>query len=57
MDYVNLGKAGLKVSRICLGCMSYGAPAAGGLKGGRHAWALDEGETNTKKKDFSESFW
>jgi aryl-alcohol dehydrogenase-like predicted oxidoreductase len=23
MDYVNLGKTGLKVSRICLGCMSY----------------------------------
>ena len=23
MDYVNLGKSGLKVSRICLGCMSY----------------------------------
>ena len=29
MDYVNLGKTGLKVSRICLGCMSYGAPAQG----------------------------
>ena len=24
MDYVNLGKSGLKVSRLCLGCMSYG---------------------------------
>ena len=23
MDYVNLGRSGLKVSRICLGCMSY----------------------------------
>jgi aryl-alcohol dehydrogenase-like predicted oxidoreductase len=42
MDYVNLGKTGLKVSRICLGCMTYGAPATGELKGGRHAWALDE---------------
>lgn len=26
MQYVNLGKTGLKVSRICLGCMSYGDP-------------------------------
>jgi 1-deoxyxylulose-5-phosphate synthase len=24
MDYVNLGRTGLKVSRLCLGCMSYG---------------------------------
>ncbi len=24
MDYVNLGNTGLRVSRICLGCMSYG---------------------------------
>jgi 1-deoxyxylulose-5-phosphate synthase len=29
MNYANLGKTGLKVSRICLGCMSYGAPASG----------------------------
>ena len=33
MDYANLGQTGLKVSRICLGCMTYGAPAAGELKG------------------------
>ena len=26
MDYVKLGRTGLKVSRICLGCMSYGDP-------------------------------
>jgi aryl-alcohol dehydrogenase-like predicted oxidoreductase len=37
MEYVNLGKSGLKVSRLCLGCMSYGAPAKGS-----HPWALDE---------------
>lgn len=24
MQYVNLGPTGLRVSRICLGCMSYG---------------------------------
>jgi len=43
MDYVNLGKTGLKVSRICLGCMTYGAPASPeAAKGGRHEWALNE---------------
>ncbi|MDR5727206.1 MAG: aldo/keto reductase, partial [Terriglobia bacterium] len=42
MDYVRLGKAGLKVSRICLGCMTYGAPATGELKPGRQAWALND---------------
>ena len=25
MQYVNLGATGLKVSRICLGCMTYGS--------------------------------
>jgi aryl-alcohol dehydrogenase-like predicted oxidoreductase len=45
MDYVNLGKTGLKVSRICLGCMTYGAPATGELSGGRHAWTLNEEES------------
>ena len=25
MQYVNLGKTGMKVSRLCLGMMSYGA--------------------------------
>ncbi|MEM6431906.1 MAG: aldo/keto reductase, partial [Deinococcota bacterium] len=27
MDYTNLGQTGLKVSRICLGTMSYGSKA------------------------------
>ena len=27
MDYVNLGRTGLKVSRLCLGMMTYGSPA------------------------------
>ena len=47
MEYVNLGKTGLKVSRICLGCMTYGAPATGPLKPGSHAWALGEEESRT----------
>ena len=29
MDYVNLGRSGLKVSRLCLGCMSYGDTSKG----------------------------
>ena len=24
MQYVNLGRTGLKVSKLCLGCMTYG---------------------------------
>jgi 1-deoxyxylulose-5-phosphate synthase len=39
MHYVNLGATGLKVSRICLGCMSYGTPAKGA-----HPWAMSEEE-------------
>src|SRR5512140_626049 len=42
MEYVRFGNTGMKVSRICLGCMSYGAPATGEPKGGRHAWTLNE---------------
>lgn len=37
MDYVNLGNTGLKVSRLCLGCMSYGVPERG-----THPWSLNE---------------
>ncbi|MGA2436978.1 MAG: aldo/keto reductase [Acidobacteriaceae bacterium] len=42
MDYINLGRTGLKVSRICLGCMSYGVPPAGPLRPGSNAWSLNE---------------
>jgi aryl-alcohol dehydrogenase-like predicted oxidoreductase len=38
MDYVNLGKSGLKVSRLCLGTMSYGTS-------GWRPWVLDEAES------------
>ena len=35
MQYTRLGRSGLKVSRICLGCMSYGIPERG-----PHPWSL-----------------
>jgi aryl-alcohol dehydrogenase-like predicted oxidoreductase len=36
MEYIRLGTTGMKVSRLCLGCMSYGGPNE------RWPWALDE---------------
>jgi aryl-alcohol dehydrogenase-like predicted oxidoreductase len=45
MEYVNLGKTGVKVSRICLGCMSYGVPPAGPLRPGSQSWSLNEEES------------
>ncbi len=39
MEFVNLGNTGLKVSRLCLGCMSFGDAAIGG---DFWAWVLDE---------------
>jgi len=37
MQYTKLGKTGLDVSRLCLGCMTYGVPDRG-----THPWTLDE---------------
>ena len=37
MEYVKLGRTGLDVSRLCLGCMSFGIPDRGA-----HPWTLDE---------------
>ena len=33
MEYVQLGHSGLEVSRICLGCMSFGDPKNGFIVG------------------------
>jgi aryl-alcohol dehydrogenase-like predicted oxidoreductase len=40
MKYVNLGSTGLKVSKICLGCMTFGVPERGD-----HPWTLPEEQT------------
>jgi aryl-alcohol dehydrogenase-like predicted oxidoreductase len=45
MEYIRFGSTGLKVSRICLGCMTYGSPATGKPLPGRQAWALNEAES------------
>ncbi len=37
MKYVNLGVTGLKVSQLCLGCMTFGVPERGD-----HPWTLPE---------------
>ena len=37
MEYVNVGRTGLRVSRLCLGMMSYGPH-------GSRQWALPESE-------------
>jgi aryl-alcohol dehydrogenase-like predicted oxidoreductase len=44
MDYQRLGNTGLVVSRICLGCMSYGDPDASVPGGPSWKWALREDE-------------
>jgi aryl-alcohol dehydrogenase-like predicted oxidoreductase len=40
MQTVKLSRTGLEVSRLCLGCMSYGVPERG-----NHAWTLGEAES------------
>ncbi len=37
MKYINLGSTGIKVSELCLGCMSFGVPERGD-----HPWTLPE---------------
>lgn len=40
MKYIQLGKSGIEVSRICLGCMGFGNAATG-----QHSWTIDEDAT------------
>ena len=40
MHYTRFGNTGLKVSRICLGCMSYGVPERG-----PHSWSVGEDQS------------
>ena len=39
MEYVNLGNTDIRVSKVCLGCMSFGKA------GTMHDWTLDEKQT------------
>ena len=42
MEYTQLENSGIKVSRFCLGCMSFGDPASK-----MHAWTLDPDASET----------
>lgn len=45
MKYTKLGNTGIEVSRICVGCMSYGAPSED-----FHLWTLPQEETTRMVK-------
>lgn len=40
MEYIKLGNTGLEVSKLCLGCMSFGVPDRG-----NNPWSLDESKS------------
>ena len=40
MEYTTLGKTDIKISKLCVGCMSFGKPSAD-----FHEWTLDPQET------------
>jgi aryl-alcohol dehydrogenase-like predicted oxidoreductase len=42
VKYRQLGKSGIEVSRLCVGCLSFGKPS-----GDFHEWTLDPSETET----------
>ncbi len=53
MQYINLGKSGLKVSRLCFGCMSYGSKSW-------RDWIIEEAEAKPffkKALDFGINFF
>ena len=50
MEYVKLGSTGLDVSRLCLGCMTYGVPDRG-----THPWTLDEEKSRPLIKEALEA--
>jgi 1-deoxyxylulose-5-phosphate synthase len=45
MEYTRLGDTGLKISRLALGCMSYGDPTTEGA----HRWALADDEARPNR--------
>ena len=45
MEYIKLGKSDLNVSRLCLGCMSFGE-----LSEGWHEWVLNQEQTDEMVK-------
>lgn len=55
MEYTTLGPSGLRISRIVLGCMSFGT-----LKSGNHSWALGDDEAEPvfrQALDAGITFW
>lgn len=50
MEYVKFGHTGLDVSRLCLGCMTYGVSDRG-----NHAWTLDEATSRPLIEDTMEA--
>ena len=50
MQYIKFGNTGMDVSRICLGCMSFGDPEKW-----VHKWALDEEQSRPIIKQALES--
>src|ERR1700759_2568269 len=56
MEYTRLGDTGLKISRLSLGCMSYGDPATEGA----HKWALADDDAQPffeQAVEFGITFW